>query len=158
MDQELRDFLVQRYSAGEWLEAPASPGTVTHVSFTGSEVPGWALVSVRRNDDNDPPVSLSMWRHIGADDQVVSARLLECTDAGKAREQLLEELGNFQSPLVERRSGKEAEGDVAFGLGETMVTFARGNLVWVVRNAGPQPTHVGEVARSLDAATWHPSA
>ena len=158
MDQGLRDFLVQHYSAREWLEAPASPGTVARVSFTGSEVPGWALVSVRRKDDNNPPVSLSMWRHIGADNEVVSARLVECTDAGQAREQLLEELGNFESPLVERRRGKGAEGDVAFGLGETMVTFARGNLVWVVRNAGPQPTQVGDVARSLDAATWHPSA
>jgi len=40
---------------------------------------------------------------------------------------------------------------VAFHLANTMVTFARANLVVVIRNAGRTIVPVGTVARDLDA-------
>jgi hypothetical protein len=77
-------------------------------------------------------------------------RVTECADAAAAQDQVLEELGNFQSPKIERRAGADAVGDVAFGLGQTMALFARGNLVAVILNAGPKAVSVAALARDLD--------
>src|SRR5215472_10885494 len=129
MDERMREFLVQRYSAAEWLGRQTSPGTARNLNLTGSELPGWILVSLRRNAASQPPFLISLWRHGDAANELVSIRIIECANAAAAQEQILEELSNFESPKIERRSGVDAVGDVAFGLGDTMVVFARGNLV-----------------------------
>jgi hypothetical protein len=51
---------------------------------------------------------------------------------------------------IERKTEKNTPGDVAFGLANTMITFARANLVVVIRNAGPKIVPVGTIARELD--------
>ena len=52
---------------------------------------------------------------------------------------------------VERQTEKDAVGDVAFALDDTMALFARANAVVLICNAGPRVVHVGTVARELDA-------
>jgi hypothetical protein len=152
MDQQQRDFIAERYAASQWLGGPGSPGQLTDVTLTGAEAPGWTLVRSKRNEGAGPPSLVSMWRRPDADDEVVSVRIVECPSPDAAREQLLEELGAMQSPVIERQAGRDAPGDVAFGLGETMVAFARANLVLVISNAGRKAVSVTAVARDLDRA------
>ena len=152
MDERMREFLVQLYSAAEWLGRQTSPVAARNVNLTGSEVPGWILVSIRRNDGSQPPFLISLWRHGDTANELASIRIIECANAAAAQEQLLEELGNFESPAIARRTGSDLVGDIAFGLGDTMVVFARRNLVVVILNAGRTAVSVTEIARSLDAA------
>ena len=62
----------------------------------------------------------------------------------------MEALGNIESDAVERLTGKNAVGDVAFGLANTMIAFAHANLVILIRNAGRTVVGIGSVARRLD--------
>lgn len=152
MDERMRGFLVQCYSAAEWLGRQTSPGTARNVNLNGSEVPGWILVSVRRNTTRQPVFLISVWRHGDAADELVSIRIIECDNAAATQEQMLEELSNFESPAIARRTGMDTMGDVAFGLGDTMVVFARADLVGVILNPGRGAVSVTEIARSLDTA------
>jgi hypothetical protein len=56
----------------------------------------------------------------------------------------------MQSGAITRKTEKNVPGDVAFGLANTMITFARANLVVLIRNAGPALVPVGNIARDLD--------
>lgn len=148
MDSEARSFLVERYSANEWLDAPRRSGNARSLNVGSSLPPGWILVKSQRNENSQPPFVLSLWRGANDGDVLISVRIIECADTAAAREQLLEELGKFESPLVERRAG--AVGDVAFGFQESMIVFVRGNIVVLILNAGPKVVSVYEVAQFLD--------
>jgi hypothetical protein len=63
---------------------------------------------------------------------------------------VLEALGNMQSGAITQKTEKNTPGDVAFGLANTMITFARANLVVVIRNAGATLMPVGNIARDVD--------
>ena len=67
-----------------------------------------------------------------------------------AHEYLVDALGEFESSAIRRRTDTNI-GDVAFGT-ETVMLFARGNLVVVVRNAGREIVPVNAIARAVDAA------
>jgi hypothetical protein len=154
MDEQKREFLAQHYAAAQWLGRQSTGGSIRDFRLTGSEIPGWTLIRAQRKEGATSPdvhsMWHSMWRHGDAADEVVSVRVTECADAAAAQDQVLEELGNFQSPKIERRAGADAVGDVAFGLGQTMALFARGNLVAVILNAGPKAVSVAALARDLD--------
>ena len=148
MDSELRNSLVERYSANEWLEVPRGLGEARSVNIGSSLPPGWILVKSQRNDSSRPPFVLSIWSRADERDVFLSIRTIECADAAAAREQLLEELGNFQSPIIEQRDA--GVGDVTFGLRDSMILFVRGNIVVLILNAGPKVVSVYEVAQFLD--------
>jgi hypothetical protein len=150
MDSELRNSLVVRYAASEWLDAPRKPGNVRSVNVAGSLPQGWVLIRSQRNDSSQPPFVISIWRRAKEEDVILSVRVIECTDTAAAREQLLEELGNFESPVIKRRTGADAVGDIAFGLAESMILFARENVVVAILNGGPRVVSVFEVAVFLD--------
>jgi hypothetical protein len=60
-------------------------------------------------------------------------------------------LAQFESPLLARRDDVGI-GDVTFALpGQTVVIFARGNLVQMLRNSGRDIVPVDNVAREFDA-------
>jgi hypothetical protein len=59
-------------------------------------------------------------------------------------------LGNLESGAIEQRTSKDTPGDVAFGLNDIVVLFARTNLVVLIRNLGPTAVRVGNIARQLD--------
>ena len=76
--------------------------------------------------------------------------VFECASVKAAHDQLIETLGDIESAVVERRTGKNSIGDVSFGLNDTMVLFARANLVVLTRNAGRAVVKVTPIARALD--------
>jgi len=152
MDERQREFLVQHYSAFEWLQAQSAQGTVTGVIPNGSEIPGWTLVRTQRKEETKPPSVHSMWRRDEAGEELISVRITESANVAAAREHLLEELGNFESPVIRRRTGPDAVGDVSFGLGDTMILFALANLVVVILNAGPKVVSVTSIAKALETS------
>jgi hypothetical protein len=93
----------------------------------------------------------SIWRHGESDKELLSVDVFVCASVKAAHDQLIEALGNFESNAVERRTEKNALGEVAFALGDTMMLFSRGNLVVLIRNAGPKVVSVRAIARGLDA-------
>lgn len=152
MDERQREFLVQHYSALEWLQARSAEGTVMGIMPKGSEIPGWTLVRTQRKEETKPPSVHSMWRRDETGDELISVRIIECENAAAAREHLLEELGNFESPVIQRRTGPDAVGDVSFGLGDTMILFALANLVVMILNAGPKVVYVTSIAKALETS------
>jgi hypothetical protein len=148
MDSELRNFLVERYSANEWLDVQRRLGNARTADVGSLLPPGWILIKSQRHDSSRPPFVLSLWRSANQEDVLLSVRIIECANTAAAREQLLEELGNFESPIIERRAG--AVGEVAFGLRDSMIVFVRANLVVLILNAGPKVVSVYEVAGFLD--------
>lgn len=150
MDEQQQRYLDEHYAVPEWLGRHVTEGTVGDVQLTGSEIPGWTLERARRDEQAEPSFSQSMWRNADDPDQIISIRIIECADALAAQRQLLEELGTFQSPAIERHDGADAVGDVSFGLGQTMALFARGNVVVTVLNAGPRLASVAAAARDVD--------
>ena len=144
-------FLEQRYGASEWYGRSRHGRRVLKgFSFAGSEIRGWTLERVRRDEREQPPAIRSLWRHGESTNELLAVDAFECGSVKAAHDQLIEALGNIESAAVERRTGKNAVGDVAFGLGDTMVLFARANLVVLIRNAGPAVVLVGAVAREID--------
>ncbi len=150
MDEQKRKFLEQRFAVSEW-RGQSSRGMLRNISLNGSEIPAWVLVKVQRDDVATPPVIRSFWRHGDAGDEILSVRIVECASAAAAHDQLIEELGSFESPAIERRTGANAVGDVAFGLGDTMILFARANIVVTITNAGPRVVPVVAVAQEIDS-------
>ena len=151
MQAEQKQFLEQRYGAHEWYGRNREKRVVKGFSLDKLELPGWTLHRVQRDEDAKPPVMHSLWRRGDSASELLAIDVFECASAKAAHDQLMEALGNMESGAVERRTGKEASGDVAFGLNDTMVLFARANVVVLIRNAGPKVVGVGEVARAIDS-------
>jgi hypothetical protein len=152
MDATHKRFLEKRYGASEWYgHGGRGRRVLKGLHFEGSEIPGWTLHRVRRDVDAKPPTIHSIWRHGESMSELLAVDVFECASVKAARDQLIEGLGNIESQAVERRAKENAVGDVAFGLGDTMMLFARVNVVVLIRNAGPTVVPVGRAARELDA-------
>ena len=82
--------------------------------------------------------------------ELLAVDVFECASVKAAHDQLVEALANMESDAIERRTEKNAFGDIAFGLNDTMTLFARANMVVLVRNAGPTIVPVSAAARELD--------
>ena len=118
--------------------------------FEGSEFVEWTLERLERDENTKPTAVHSMWRHDEVGQERLAVDAFECSSVKAAHDQLIETLGEIESAAVEKRTGKNAIGDVSFGLNDTMVLFARGNLVVLIRNAGRTVVKVAAVARALD--------
>ena len=152
MHAEQKKFLEQRYRASEWHGSGGRTRSVLKdFTFDGAEIRGWKLHRVQRAEGAQPPVVRSLWRRGESASELLAIEVFECASVKAAHDQLLEALSNVESDAVERRTGRNVLGDVAFGLAETMLLFARANLVILIRNAGPTVVEVETVARELDA-------
>ena len=152
MDAGQKRYLEERYSAKKWHgRSQYAKRTITKFTFGGSEVRGWTIQRMERDESVKPPVTHSFWSRSEASPEILSIDLWECPSINTAHDQLLEVLANMQSGQIERQTGTNAPGDVAFGLEDTMILFARVNLVVLIRNAGPQVVVVRAIAARIDA-------
>jgi hypothetical protein len=144
-------FIEQRFDASKWYgHVERSRRVIKNFTFDGSEILGWTLERVQRDESARPLAIRSLWRQGESTSELLAVDAFECASVKAAHDQLIEALGNIESNAVERRTGKNAAGDVSFGLRDTMVLFARANLVVLIRNAGPTVVRVDAVAREID--------
>ncbi len=146
-----KEFLEERFAAKQWHgRSESGRRLVKELHFAGSEVKGWKLLKVKETEEGKNKVIRSMWSRGSNTDELLSIDAFVAPSIKGAHETLLEALGNMQSGAITRKTEKNVPGDVAFGLANTMITFARANLVVVIRNAGPALVPVGNIARDLD--------
>jgi hypothetical protein len=148
---EQRQVLERQHHFAEWQGADSTAGpTVRDFAFKGDELPGWALIKSRHSDALDPPRLDTFWRPAGgSSDTLLGVQVIERPSVAAAREALLGVLADVQSAAIVRRTDLHI-GDVLFGQ-EFMLAFVRGNLVVLVRNAGPKVVPVVQLAQSVDA-------
>jgi hypothetical protein len=151
MDAQQRRYLERRYRARDWHgRGGRARRVIKDFNIDGSEIRRWSLQRVQRDERAKPPVIHSIWRHGEAMNELLAVDLFECASVKAAHDQLLDALANMESDAIERRTEQSTPGDIAFGLGDTMILFARANMVVLVRNAGPTIIPVSAVARELD--------
>ncbi len=151
MQAEQKRFVEKRFSAREWHgHSKYGRRAIKGFSFEQWGVPGWKLQRVQPEHQTKRTTIHSLWSHGESTSELLAVDVFECSSVEAAHDQVLEALGNMESGAVERRTGKDTPGDVAFGLNDTMVLFARANLVVLIRNAGPSVVTVGNAARQLD--------
>jgi hypothetical protein len=144
-----RAALKERHRFREWAGKSSLPAdrSVRGLSLTGEELPGFRLDKVDRRPDAQPARLTSFWRR--AETQaVVRIDLFECASVTDAHEYLIDALNEFESAAILRRTDV-AIGDVAFG-SDSVVLFARANLVVLVRKATPQTEAVVPAAQAID--------
>jgi hypothetical protein len=152
MHAEQKEFLEVQFTVKEWHGRSGSGRRmIKGFRIEGSEIKNWKLQRVKRDERAGTAAQLSLWSHGDSGEELLSVDIFECASVKAAHDQLLEVLANVQSPKVERKTEKTAPGDIAFGLVNTMILFARANLAVSIRNAGPRVVPVGVVARELDA-------
>jgi hypothetical protein len=148
MDPEHRNYLEEKHDVRAWFgRGEHGRDTIEHFELTGSEVHGWELVRAQR-EHGRPNRIHSMWRRGENDEPLLSIDVIPCASVRAAHEQVIEVLGTVQSDAIERTEG--GPGDVTFRLNDTLVLFARANIVVLVRNAGRELVDVIPVARELD--------
>jgi hypothetical protein len=146
-----KEFLEDRYEAKEWHgHSGSGKRLVKEFHFGGSELKSWKLLQVKHSEQDGAKVLRSMWSHGDDTNELLSIDVFVCSSVKAAHEAVLEALANMQSGAIERKKEKNTPGDVAFGLANTVIVFARANITVLVRNAGPTIVPVGTVARELD--------
>lgn len=151
MQAEQKRFLEKRFGAREWHgHSKHGRRAIKGFNFEQWEVPGWKLQRVQHEHQAKRTTIHSLWSHGESTSELLAVDVFECSSVETAHDQVIEALGNMESGVVERRTGKDTPGDVAFGLNDTMVLFARANLVVLIRNAGPSVVSVETAARQLD--------
>lgn len=122
-------------------------------NLSGGEIPGWRLIRARRAVEwNEvPSVNILMTpEHDGTDARLwlVSWTLPSRVNAHRHLALLLGRLQRGSPPQLD----PPPVGDVAFGTADRhILTFARGNLVVRLRNAGSQVVRLEEAASAIDA-------
>jgi hypothetical protein len=151
MDAEQREYLQKRYRASDWASrSKHSHRVIKDLHFDGSEIRRWKMQRARRDQQARPPAIHSIWSHGDSTSELLAIDVFECSSVKAAHDQLIEALGNMESDAVNRQVDKGSPGEIAFGLGDTMMLFSRSNVVVLIRNAGPKVVPVGGVARELD--------
>lgn len=155
MTEQPLDYLKKLYEYEAWRgRNTLGEGLfIWQFSLSGGEVPGWQARHAQSIPPAGgfPPMIQSAWQP-GRDDggALLTVDVFECDSLEHAHEFLLQTLGQFQGPPLRRLSEGET-GDVAFATeGETLILFARANLVLQIGSAGERPQVVTGVARGLD--------
>ena len=153
MDETMREQLRRRFDFESWKSAPPGAAEVASggVAEVGSELGRW---TARRAEPVTVPraraASLSMWQEAASVEALLRLDLIETDSVTAAREMLLELLDQFQSPQIQRVVDPSA-GELAFSApGDTVILFARGNVVALIRNAGRRLVPVADFARLVD--------
>ena len=155
MDEMVREQLRKRFEFDAWKSAPRGAAKASTVGLieVGTKLGRW---TARRAEKVSVPGARAayrvMWQRAAATEALLRLDLIEAPSATGARALLLELLGQFQSPQIQRLPAPPA-GDVAFGApGDTVLLFARGNVVAMVRNAGRRIVPVADFARLVDGS------
>ena len=153
MDQSSRDQLAQKFDFEAWKSAPSGDATLSIGGLfdVGSELDRWAARRVQVvTFPRAQAARQSMWQESSSAEVILRLDLIEAASTAVAREIVLELLGEFQSPQIQRLADPPA-GDLAFGApGDSAMLFARANVVVLVRNAGRDVVGVVEFARLVD--------
>jgi len=145
-----KEFLEERFSAKKWHgRSDSGRRLVKEFHLAGSEIKAWKLLKVKETEEGNKIIR-SIWSRGGNTDELLSIDVFVASSIKGAHERVLEALGNMQSGAITQKTEKNTPGDVAFGLTNTMITFARANLVVVIRNAGATLMPVGNIARDVD--------
>lgn len=144
-----RDALKARHDFHAWAGPSTAPaeGVLRNVTFVGNEVPGFRLDRADLRETAEPPRLTVFWRR-GESPAVVRVDVFECASREAAHEYLIDALNEFESAGIGRRTDLNV-GNVVFGT-PSVVLFARGNLVVLVRKATPQPEPVTPIAQAID--------
>jgi hypothetical protein len=158
MYTDQRKFLEKRYRASEWhgRSRHAKHGP-REFDIEGWKIPGWMLQRMRRDDLVKPRVVHSIWRDEELAHKLVAIDAFVCSSVEEAHDRLIETLGAVESEVVERQAGKNAVGDVAFGLNGAMILFARANLLVLIRSLGSEIAPVEKIAQQLDKMMDRPA-
>ena len=151
MQAEKKKFLEKRFGARAWRgHSKHGKRAIKGISVEQWEIPGWKLQRVQHDHQEKLITIRSLWGHGESTSELLAIDVFESPSVEAAHDQVLEALGNMESGAIEQQTGKDTPGDVAFGLNDTMILFARANLVVLIRNAGPSVVRVGNIARQLD--------
>jgi len=125
---------------------------VWRLLLEGGELPGWRIhraqpIAVARM----PRSTHSIWQpHDARPELLLRVDVYECDSRDDAHQFLLRMLGEIETPLVQLQDLLEV-GDVAFAdPRETVILFARANLVVRIANAGRKLVSVRSAAEQLD--------
>ncbi|HWW76018.1 MAG TPA: hypothetical protein VNZ44_11500 [Pyrinomonadaceae bacterium] len=161
------EYLKQRYGFEEWRGRDTLQESLLIWKFLpgADDLPGWQPQRVQRVippdaekgsvsesswGRGDEPASIqSLWQQPEGGGALLRLDTFECASRGEAQQYLLRLLGEFQSPALRR--AETIAGDVAFTFSkETVVLFARANLVLLLRNAGRSVQPLAPLAAQLD--------
>ena len=149
-----------RYAFDDWRGTNTLPSNlfVWRYLLLGSELPGWLLHRARRFRGPDGITVLqSVWRQV-LPPSVLGIDVIECESLAAAHDRVLQVLASFEAPVMQRDT-QSVLGDVAFvGPREHVQVFARANLVFLLRNAGPVAVRVSPLASRLDRRLVTPPA
>jgi hypothetical protein len=152
MHTEQKEFLDEHFAVKEWYgRGHSGRRMVKGFRIEDLQIKNWKPLRVKVEERARTIALRSLWAHGDSEEELLTIDLFECASVKAAHDQLLEMLADVQSPKVERQTGKNAPGEVAFGLANTMIMFARANLAVWIRNAGPKLVPVGVIARQVDA-------
>ena len=154
MDNQQLDYLKKRHAYEAWRGCNTLEENLFIWKFflSANEFPGWRAHRIQPEESAGwPPYIKSIWqRPEGETEELLSADIFECESRIAAHEFLVQLLGEFMSPLVQRREEIEV-GDVAFaGPEDTMILFVRANVVISMGNAGSDLVPISEIARQFD--------
>jgi hypothetical protein len=151
MDAGQREYLQKRYRSNDWSgRVGRAHRVIKDFGFDGSEIKPWKMQRLRRDQQTKLSVVHSIWSHGESTNELIAIDVFECASVKSAHDRLIEALGNMESDAVVRRAEKSAPGEIAFGLGDTMMLYSRANVVVLIRNAGPSVVSVTAIARELD--------
>ncbi|HJQ35461.1 MAG TPA: hypothetical protein VJ866_25135 [Pyrinomonadaceae bacterium] len=161
------EYLKQHYGFEEWRgRETLQESLLIWKFFPGADdLPGWQPQRVQRVITPDaekgsvsesawgrgdgPAAIQSLWQQSEGSEALLRLDTFECASRSEAKEHLLRLLGEFQSPALRRAD--TVAGDVAFTFSkETVVLFARANLVLLLRNAGRSVQPLAPLATQLD--------
>ena len=152
MDPARRDQLSERYGFREWLgtRAPTKNIFIWGLAFGGNELPGWQLQRTQLIPGQVHAIHSVWLQKATRGPALLVVDAYECSSRAAAQEVLLDLLGDFQSPLVERLREPPA-GELAFGPpGDALAVFVRGNVAVVVRNGEREIFPASKAAREVD--------
>lgn len=153
-DDESLNHLKQRHDYDSWrgINTLDEELFIWHFVLCGDEFPGWRALRIQALESpGSPPYITSIWQGPDEDkEQLLNVDVFECASRLAAHQWLLERLGEFMSPLIERREDFQI-GDIAFAGPEgTQILFARANLVVSMSNGGADLVQVNDLASTLD--------
>lgn len=162
INPKLETILKERFAFSSWHEVPSPDRLFVEPidSLMEGFLPaGWKLQGKRVLEGKRDHMSLSetIWQAATGNHTALRALTYKCASVKDARQFLLNLLGGFQLPLVERRFGFENDfdhveiGELAFSVpDEVVLLFVRSNLVVYIQNAGKATSSVFSFAHDID--------
>jgi len=154
LDEDYAQELKTRFEFDLWKDRNRAGASVFCWRFhvTGGESPGWRMERLRRYELEEP----RSWLHTvwlpsdGNDPTIVIVQIQERTSRFSAREGLIQELADFELPIISRDDDLET-GDVLFcDRKKTILLFARANLLFSIRNGARVERRLEALARTWD--------